>query len=433
MLIVDGRQAAWLRAGLSAIGAALALLATACSGGSHPKGSAAAANCGRLEMVARDQRISVLAWGYNEFGQLGDGTTTNSDVPVKVKLPEGTKVTEVSGGGLDGLVLTSTGSVLAWGYNGDGQLGDGNKVSSDVPVEAKLPKRMKVTAIAGGGYHNLALTSSGAVLAWGEGNYGEVGDGSTKSSDVPVTVKLPKGTKVIAISAGKFDSLALTSAGSVLAWGYNGLGALGDGNTKSTDVPVKVKLPRGVHVIAIAGGAYHSLALTSKGSVLSWGDNINGQLGDGKTKSSDVPVQVKLPKGTQVTAVAAGVSYSLALTSTGSLLAWGVNLAGQLGDGTTTQSDVPVRVKLPRDTKATAVAAGGYHALALTSAGSVLAWGANIAGQLGDGTTTQSDVPVKVKLPRNTAAIAVRAGSTASWSAAEVTNSDTAGLRRSPA
>jgi alpha-tubulin suppressor-like RCC1 family protein len=275
----------------------------------------------------------------------------------------------------------------------------------------KLPKGTKVTAISGGCDHSLALTSTGSVLAWGYNADGQLGNGTTTQSDVPVRVKLPKGTKVTAISAGCSYSLALTSTGSVLAWGSNGNGELGNGTTGGTsDVPVRVKLPKGTKATAVAAGASHSLALASTGSVLAWGYNFDGELGNGTTTQSDVPVKVKLPKGTKVTAVAAGGSHSLALASTGSVLAWGFNGDGELGNGTTTDSNVPVKVKLPKGTKATEIAAGGQHAVALTSRGAVLDWGYNGDGQLGNGTTTDSDVPVKVKLPKDTAATQVAAG-----------------------
>ena len=149
----------------------------------------------------------MLAWGYNADGELGDGNTTNSDVPVKVKLPAGRKVTAIAAGGyLEGvgadtagpghsLALTSTGAVLAWGYNADGELGDGNTTNSDVPVKVKLPAGRKVTAIAAGELHSLAVTSTGAVLAWGGNNFGQLGDGSYEGSNVPVRVKLAQAVR----------------------------------------------------------------------------------------------------------------------------------------------------------------------------------------------------------------------------------------------
>ena len=267
------------------------------------------------------------------------------------------------------------------------------------PRPATLPAGTKVTAVAAGCHHSLAVTSAGQVLAWGDNANGELGDGDTTESDVPVEVKLPSGTKVTAVAGGCFHSLALTSAGQVLAWGDNAYGELGDGKTTQSDLPVKVKLPAGSRVTAVSGGGHHGLALTSTGQVLAWGDNATGQLGDGKTTQSDLPVKVKLPAGSRVTAVSGGAHHSLALTFTGQVLAWGEN-GGQLGDGNTTQSDVPVTAKLPSGTKATAIAGGGHHSLALTSTGQVLAWGYNSSGELGDGKNTSSDVPVKVRPPK---------------------------------
>ena len=180
-----------------------------------------------------------------------------------------------------------------------------------------------------------------------------------------------------------------------------------------------MKLPAGTKVTAIAAGGYHSLAVTSTGQVLAWGDNAYGQLGDGSTTHSDVPVSVKLPAGSKVTAIAAGCDHSLAVTSTGQVLAWGDNAYGQLGDGSTTHSDLPVTVKLP-GTQVTAVAAGNDHSLALTSTGQMLAWGDNDLGQLGDGNTTQSHVPVTVRLPTGTKAVKLGAGSVGDYSLALV-------------
>ena len=267
---------------------------------------AALVAAGLYHGVALTSTGAVFAWGWNIVGQLGNGSTNGSDVPVKVRLPGGTKVTRIAGGFAHSVALTSTGSVLAWGKNYNGNLGNASTTDSDVPVDVSLPAGTKVTAVAAGGEHNLAVTSTGAVLAWGYNAAGQLGDGSTGASDVPVNVSLPAGTKVTAVAAGASHSVALTSTGAVLAWGYNADGELGDGNTTNSDVPVKVNLPPGTKVIAVAAGGYYSLAVTSTGAVLAWGYNADGELGDGNRTNSDVPVKVRLPAGRKVTAVAAG-------------------------------------------------------------------------------------------------------------------------------
>ncbi|SCE96273.1 Ig-like domain repeat protein [Micromonospora marina] len=375
-----------------------------------------------------------LAWGFNGFGQLGNGTSgpgTDSDVPVPVDLPAGTTITDIAAGssqnpGPHSMALTSTGAVLAWGNNFWGQLGNGASgpgTDSDVPVPVKLPTGVTITAIAADGANSMALTSTGAVFAWGGNFYGQLGNGASGpgvDSDLPVPVKVPAGVTITAIASGGANSMALTSTGTVLAWGNNYYGQLGNNVFGGiSDVPVPVKLPAGVTITAIAAGSGHSLALTSTGAVLAWGRNRSGQLGIGTSgpgTDSSVPVPVILQPRTTVTALSGGYEHSLAVTSTGAALAWGNNASGQLGNGTNgpgTDSDVPVPVNLPAGTTVTAVAGGGAHSLAVTSTGAALAWGNNASGQLGNGTNgpgTDSDVPVPVNLPPRTTVTAIAAG-----------------------
>jgi alpha-tubulin suppressor-like RCC1 family protein len=385
--------------------AALAIPFFAAAGGAA---TAASGGAGRPQTAAVGG--SLRAWGDNSSGQLGDGTTTNSDTPVKVQLPPGTRITSMRAGCAHTVALTTTGHVLAWGANGDGQLGDGTTTNSPTPVTVKLPQGTTIKAIRAGCFHSLALTTTGRVLAWGFNGQGELGNGSTLSSDIPVMVKLPQGTTVQAISAGSGHNLALTTTGHILAWGFNGEGELGDGTTTNSDTPVKVMVPTRITVTRIAAGEGHSLAGTSTGKALAWGDNTDGALGDGTTTSRLTPVRVKLPVGTKIRTLSGGCAHSLALTATGQVLAWGDNSVGALGDGTTTNSAIPVRVKLPNGTEVTTVAAGCEHSLALTATGQLLAWGYNGQGELGDGTTTNSDLPVGVALQVGLVTIAVAAG-----------------------
>ncbi|MDQ1552852.1 MAG: hypothetical protein QOD50_2274, partial [Actinomycetota bacterium] len=289
-----------------------------------------------------------------------------------------------------------SGAAIGWGANDFGQLGNDSRTERHVPVQVS-GLTAGVSAVSAGGIHSLALKADGSVVSWGANNSGALGDGSGMNSSVPVQVSgLTSG--VVAVSAGSAHSLAVKSNGSVVGWGYNGFGQVGDGTGGAGDdvikpVPVQVSgLTSGV--VAVAGGEFHSLALKSNGSVVAWGDNAFGQLGDGTTHVRYVPVQVSgLTSG--VVAIAAGAAGSMALKSNGSVVTWGDNTYGELGDGTTKSSRVPVQVS-GLTSGVVAIAAGGVHNLALKSDGSVVAWGNNGVGQLGDGTTTNRHVPVPV-------------------------------------
>ena len=345
-----GARAAW--AALLAVAAAAALCLTGVTAAS----------------AAPRPGSAVLAWGDNQDGELGNGTTTGSSVPVPVHLPAGSRIAAIAAGYFHGVALTSGGRVLDWGSNFFGELGNATASPSSTPVSVSIPAGTRVAAVATGDFHNLALTSGGRVLAWGENISGELGDGTTISRTTPVPVHLPAGTRIAAVGAGSFHSLAVTSGGRVLAWGSNLLGQLGDGTTTDSSVPVWVHLPARAHVVAVAGGDDYSLAVTADGRVFAWGFNGEGQLGNGTTTTSLVPVQVHLPAGTRVTGIAGGDFHSVAVTTDGRALAWGFNAEGQLGNGTATDSSVPVPVHLPAFTRVTAVAARGNFSLVVGGA-----------------------------------------------------------------
>ncbi|WP_019030842.1 RCC1 domain-containing protein [Salinispora arenicola] len=307
---------------------------------------------------------TILAWGDNQFGQLGDGTGADSGTPIPVSLPPGTTVTAIAAGNEHTLALTSTGTVLAWGRNRFGQLGDETNTSRVTPVTVSLPPNTTITDIAAGHSHSLAITSAGTALAWGGNGAGQLGDGTTTDSNKPVAVNLPSGTTVTAIAAGEGHSLAVTSAGTALAWGNNFRGQYGDGTNTSSNTPVTVSPPTGTAFTAVAAGEDHSLAVTSAGTALAAGDNLYGQLGDGTNTSSNTFVTVSLPPSTTITAIAVGRFHNLGVTATGTVLAWGINIDGQLGDGTTTNRNTPQAVDLP---VSTTVAGGFGHSLALAA------------------------------------------------------------------
>ncbi len=365
-----------------AAAATLLCVAPTAVGAASPESLPAGSTVGSTQDSAGSASVAN-AWGYNGDGQLGIGTTTGSKVPVEVIGVS--KVTAVAGGANHSLALRNDGTVWTWGANGNGQLGDGTTANSDVPVEVN--GLSGVTAVAAGAYHSVALESDGTVWTWGYNGYGQLGNGTAADSDIPVQVTVLSG--VTTVTSGALHSLAVESDGSVWTWGYNGYGQLGNGTTTDSNVPVRVSGLSGV--TAVAGGAYDSIARVNDGTVRTWGYNGYGQLGNGTTIDSKVSVQVSGLSG--VTAVAAGAVNSLALIA-GTVRAWGRDNDGQLGDGTTTDSAVPVDVS--GLSGVATVAAGALHGVALRNDGTVWSWGYNGYGQLGNGTTTDRDAPIQV-------------------------------------
>jgi alpha-tubulin suppressor-like RCC1 family protein len=308
---------------------------------------------------------TVSAWGANWGGQLGDNTNNDNSLPVQVVGPGGVGVLDnvvaVSAGGYHSLALLSDGTVRAWGYNRYSELGDGTTSDSTSPVQVVGPGGVgildNVVAVSAGYEHSLALLSDGTVRAWGYNGEGTLGDNTIDNRSSPVQVVGSGGVgilnNVVAVSAGTLHSLALLSDGTVRAWGYNGYGQLGDGMGNNSSSPVQVVGPGGVgvldNVVAVSAGGYHSLALLSDGTVRAWGGY--GELGDNTNNSSSSPVQVVGPGGVgvldNVVAVSAGFEHSLALLSDGTVRAWGNNREGELGDGTMINRSVPAPISVP--------------------------------------------------------------------------------------
>ncbi|MFB9311776.1 RCC1 domain-containing protein [Nocardioides plantarum] len=363
---------------------------------------------------------AVYAWGAGGGGQLGVDNQGDYATPVAVITTgtpmAGKTITAVATGDYHSLALASDGNLYAWGSGSYGKLGTGNTSNALKPVRVNTSRRF--TAISAGPVHNLAVATDGTVHAWGSGGSGQLGNGGTASSSVPVAVTTTgtpmAGKTITAVANGAGHSLALDSEGSVYSWGSGAAGALGNGASTDSTVPVLVTTagtPMADKVVtAIATGFDHSLALTSDGTVYAWGNAGNGRLGDGTgTGSSSVPVLVdRSAMGTRtIVAISAGSSHNVAAASDGSVYAWGFNGNGQLGNGTTTRALVPVVVTSTgagnplAGAGATAVTAGYSSSWALTSTRLTASWGQAALGRLGNGTITPNAlVPVKVLTPR---------------------------------
>jgi alpha-tubulin suppressor-like RCC1 family protein len=322
-------------------------------------------------------------WGSNNFGQLGVSDFNTPSGPALNHISIGvTTKSVVSGSDADHVLAVGTdGSLWGWGSNTSNAITtDSNTAEYAAPVQ--IPGVSGVSTAAAGSFYTLALTSSGVVWAWGADQYGQLGIGTTTAaSATPTQVVFPSGTTITAISAGDFHSLAVDSNGNVWAWGYNGDGELGTGTTGDSSAPVQVTT--GTQFTAVAAGESFSLGLTSTGAVYAWGSNGAGQLGNG-TLGGTLLTPAPIPGLSGVSGIAAGQAFGIAVASSG-VYAWGDNTDGQIGNGSTAGGSVPTpsHVAGLSGVTATAVAAGDNHALALTSNGSVYAWGYDNDGQVG--------------------------------------------------
>jgi len=355
----------------------------------------------RGQVYVASSSAMLVSWGYNGYGQLGDDTMTDASAPLPVlhgAIPTDQTVVSVVCGDSHSVALTAAGRVYAWGSNSYGQLGNGVNTSSTLPVAVSALAGETVVAVAAGANFSLAITDEGEVYAWGYNLFGQLGNGTTTNSNVPVAVSALAGKRVVAISAGGGFALALTGDGVVYAWGQNVLGQLGNGTYVGTvTTPAQVTGFSGRTVVAISCGASHTLALTADGAVYAWGYNYDGQLGIGTTTASNRPAEVTALSGQGVSALQAGTYHSLALTESGTVYAWGRNNEGQLGDGSQTNRLTPVAVGGLSGRSVIELSAGEVHTLALLADGSALICGTNERSVLGDcGVVSPALTPVPV-------------------------------------
>ncbi len=304
----------------------------------------------------------------------------------------------VSGGTGHSIAICADGTINAWGLNDQNELGQGVLSANSCFCEATavvVPVISGVTKVGAGGSHTLLLMNNGNIKAIGRNFDGELGNGMQVSSgcfcDMSV-VDVIGVTDVIAVSSGNISSLALKSDSTVWGWGGDNFGQLGDGSANLTGCFCELTPVQAVglsNVIAITNGSYHALALKSDGTVWAWGNNMSGQLGDGTTTSLSIPTQVAI---SNVVAIAAGQNHSYALKNDGTVWAWGDNSFGQLGTGTSTYTPLQVNGL----SNVIAIANGFNHSIALKSDSTVWTWGANYSGQLGNGTSNGSVTPIMV-------------------------------------
>ncbi|MFN8110775.1 MAG: hypothetical protein U0Y82_13165 [Thermoleophilia bacterium] len=333
---------------------------------------------------------SVLCWGGNSFGQLGDGTVGSLNsfepAPVPVQLPAGVRATSLSVGDAGACAVLDNGGVECWGLVGLDKQG--------TPIPIKLPAGSRAVAVSANGYHDCAVLSDGGAWCWGQDIHGALGNGPTVSGTqtTPTRVLLPAGRTAVAITTAFADTCAILDDGSAWCWGYGTDGELGAGPGVLADQesPVRVLLPTGRTAVAISAAGQHVCALLDDGTASCWGDAFRGELGNGTdTGTVSTPATVPTPAPYRVTDISAGLGRTCAALDDRTLTCWGDNTQGTLGVGSAGDAVLtPARVTLPAQRSITGFAAGSGFSCGALDTGGVICWGFDTAGQLGNGAPT---------------------------------------------
>jgi len=341
---------------------------------------------GSDEILSQGEVSSAKTWEFT----LNGATTFRFSVLISTDVPDeavyGVHLSDVSAGQEHTCGDGPGGTVYCWGTNDEGRLGDGTDTTRNTPTRVSAAGA-GLSGVAAGGYHTCADGDDGNIYCWGTGWYGQLGNntsGASANSTTPVQVLAPLGVTLSAVTSGEYHSCALGSDDNVYCWGRNSSGQLGNNSIMSSSLPVAVAAPVGVALTSVSAGSMHTCAIGDDGSAYCWGSNGSGQLGDSTTVDAHEPVRVHAPDGVEFTRIAAGWSHTCAISTDNDVYCWGANGSGQLGNNSTTPSEIPVAVAT--GVKFTSVDIGNLHTCGVSITQEVYCWGANDTGQIGNRT-----------------------------------------------
>ena len=340
--------------------------------------------------ILEDQ--SMVCWGDNEYGQLGDGTTTGSAVPIYVNVAANETPVEVTVGQVTACALMESGNIYCWGSGYYGKMGNGESWNDDyVNTEMRqvlLPEGQGGQTVSISGGHICTILDNGDVYCWGRGNQGQLGYGGTSNRNIPTKVNLPGQRSAIAISTGAFMTCAITRDGMGYCWGENDEGQLGNGTTNSRRMtPAEVLFPSGYTPVSISAGDDFACALMDNRKVMCWGENNDGRLGQGPLGTDDetTPVWVIMENSETAHFLDIGTKSACMILDSGETKCWGTNEEGQIGQGDTDIDYYSTPTEVNGSYDFVALSINSDTICAITSNAEGYCWGDNEAGQTGRG------------------------------------------------
>jgi len=346
--------------------------------------------CGSDHTTAIKTDGTLWVWGRNDFGLLGDNTISHKSSPVQT-ITGGTNWSQVACGYYHTTAIKTDGTLWTWGYNSNGQLGDGTQTAKSSPVQT-IAGGTNWKQVTGGYGHTTAIKTDGTLWSWGRNVNGELSDGTSTNTSSPIQT-IAGGTNWSQVAGGAYHNMAIKTDGSLWTWGHNTFGQLGDSTITNKSSPIQT-ITGGTNWKYLTTNASASYAIDTSDNLLVWGDNSNGQmLLPNSLEDRSSPVQT-ITGGTNWSQVACGHMHTTAIKTDGTLWTWGYNPNGALGDSTITAKSSPVQT-VAGGTNWSQVAGGYRHTTAIKTDGTLWTWGYNINGQLGDGTQTTKSSPVQ--------------------------------------
>ncbi|KAG0488076.1 hypothetical protein HPP92_006887 [Vanilla planifolia] len=308
--------------------------------------------CGADHTAAySEKKLQVYSWGWGDFGRLGHGNSSDVFTPQPIKALEGIKIKQLACGDSHCLAVTVFGEVqrityilfyfFKLGRNQSGQLGSGNTEDSLLPQKITTFEGIPIKMVAAGAEHTAAISENGELYGWGWGRYGNLGLGDRNDRLIPEKVMANDGKAMVLVACGWRHTITVSSSGKLYTYGWSKYGQLGHGNFEDHLIPHRLEALRDVFISQISGGWRHSMALTFDGKLYGWGWNKFGQLGLGDNADHNSPLQVRFPNEEKVVQISSGWRHTVALTERKNVFSWGRGTTGQLGHGDSIDRNTP--------------------------------------------------------------------------------------------